>query len=268
MERAAIRRGFVDLEAGQLHYAECGSRDAAAVLLLHQTPRSWREYRLVLPILGARYRAVAMDTVGFGDSSVPDWPATIESWALAARHLLDALGIGRAHVVGHHTGGVVAVELAAAFPERVDRLVLSSTPFTDAGFRRERAQRPPIDEVEPAGDGAHLAALWRKRQPFYPQRRPDLLTAFVIDALGVIDRVEEGHRAVGNYHMEDRIGRVRQPVLVVRAGADPFASPHAAALCARLANGRLVDIDGGMVPLPEQMPEAFATAVLDFLSGS
>lgn len=267
MERAAIRRGFVELEAGQLHYAECGPRDAEAVLLLHQTPRSWTEYRPVLPFLGVRYRAVAMDTVGFGDSVVPAWPATIEGWALAARCLLDALGIDRAHVVGHHTGGVVAVELAAAFPERVDRLVLSSTPFTDAGFRRERAQGPPIDEVEPAEDGAHLVALWRKRQPFYPQRRPDLLTAFVIDALEVIDRVEEGHRAVASYHMEDRIARVTQPALVIRAGADPFASPHAAALCARLANGRLVDIDGGMVPLPEQMPEAFATVVRDFLAG-
>ncbi|RPH61309.1 MAG: alpha/beta hydrolase [Burkholderiales bacterium] len=266
MATAIIRRAFADLGDGPIHYAQCGPEGAEAVLLLHQTPRSWAEYRLVLPILGTRYRAVAMDTIGFGDSARPAWPASIERWAAVAAELLDALGIERAHVVGHHTGGVIAIELAAAFPERVGRLVLSSTPFTDAAFRRARAQRPPIDQVEPSDDGEHLAALWRKRQPFYPHGRPELLTAFVIDALKVIDSVEDGHRAVGNYHMETRIARVVQPALVIRATADPFASPHAAELCARLPAARLVDIDGGMVPLPEQMPEVFATAVLDFLA--
>lgn len=266
MAAAIIHRAFADLGDGQIHYAQCGPADAEPVLLLHQTPRSWAEYRFVLPILGQRYRAIAMDTIGFGDSARPAWAASIERWAAVAVELLDALGIARAHVVGHHTGGVIAIELAAAFPARVDRLVLSSTPFTDAGFRRERAQRPPIDAVEPSDDGAHLAALWRRRQPFYPPGRPELLAAFVLDALKVLDSVEDGHRAVGAYHMEQRIARVAHRALVIRAAADPFASPHAAALCAQLANAKLVDIEGGMVPLPEQMPEAFATAVLDFLA--
>src|SRR5690606_40271044 len=141
----------------------------------------------VLPILGPRYRAIAMDTIGFGDSARPPWPGSIERWAAVAAGLLDALGVERAHVVGHHTGGVVAVELAAAFPERVGKLVLSSTPFTDAPFRRARAQRPPIDEVARSADGTHLVALWRNRQPFYPADRPELLEAFVADALKVID---------------------------------------------------------------------------------
>lgn len=265
MDHAAIRRGYADTDEGQIHYAQCGSRDAEAVLLLHQTPRSWAEFRPVLPLLGARYRAVAMDTLGFGDSAMPAGPASIERWAAAAKQLLDALGIARAHVVGHHTGGVVAIELAAAFPQRVGKLVLSSTPFVDEAFRHARAVQPPIDEVAASADGAHLGALWRKRQPYYPPDRPDLLQAFVLDALKVIDRVEEGHRAVGRYRMEERVSRVTQPVLVIRAGADPFAAPHASALRARLAGARLLDIDGGMVPLPEQMPQAFAAAVLAFL---
>src|SRR5690606_18898439 len=67
MANAAIRRAFADLGDGQVHYAQCGPGDAQVVLLLHQTPRSWAEYRAVLPILGARYRAIAMDTIGFGD---------------------------------------------------------------------------------------------------------------------------------------------------------------------------------------------------------
>ena len=64
-----IRRAFADLSVGQVHYAECGAAPAPPVLLLHQSPRSWTEYREVLPLLGQRYRAIAMDTVGFGDSA-------------------------------------------------------------------------------------------------------------------------------------------------------------------------------------------------------
>ena len=265
MSNAFARCAYADVAHGQIHYAEWGEPAAMPVLLLHQTPRSWTEYRGVLPLLGQRYRAIAMDTAGFGASTRPPGEASIAVWAAAAAALLDALRIERAHVVGHHTGGVIAVELAAAFPSRVHKLVLSSTPYTDAQFRRERAQRPPIDEVTPRADGGHLAELWQRRQPFYPPDRPDLLQAFVCDAMKVMDRLEEGHRAVAGYRMEERIGRIAHPVLVIRAARDPFASPHAQALCARLPQARLVDIAEGMVPLPEQLPDAFAAAVLDFL---
>ncbi|WP_418125049.1 alpha/beta fold hydrolase [Variovorax sp. 160MFSha2.1] len=260
----SIRRAFADLSVGQVHYAACGDPTAPAVLLLHQSPRSWTEYRPVLPLIGARRRAIAMDTAGFGDSADGGVPASIEQWARVACELLDALGIEKVDVVGHHTGGVIALELAAAFPQRVRSLVLSSTPYTDETFRKARAQRPPIDEVAPSEDGTHLAALWQKRQGFYPAGRPELLEAFVLDALKVA-RVEEGHRAVASYRMEERIGRIAQPVLIVRATHDPFAAPHAAELQHHLPQARIVDIEGGMVPLPDQMPDAFARTVLDFL---
>lgn len=260
-----IRRAFADLSIGQVHYASCGEAKAPAVLLLHQTPRSWLEYRKVLPLLGAGWHAIAMDTPGFGDSAPLPGPAGIEPWAQVALELLDSLGIARAHVVGHHTGGVIAIELAAAAPSRVASLVLSSTPFTGEAFRRARAQRPPIDHVAPSADGSHLAALWQGRQGFYPRGRPDLLEAFVRDALKVSGDVEGGHRAVASYRMEDRIALVRQPSLLLRATDDPFAAPHTAKLLQHLPQARVAEIAGGMVPLPDQLPRAFADAVTAFL---
>ena len=262
---APIRRAFADLSVGQVHYAQCGDPRAAPVLLLHQSPRSWAEYRHVLPLLGRRFRALAMDTVGFGDSAAGQAPASIEQWARVAVELLDALNIRAAHVVGHHTGGVIAVELAAAHPSRVRSLVLSSTPYTDEAFRRARADRPPIDEVAPSADGSHLAALWQKRQAFYPKDRPELLEAFVLDALKASGSPEDGHRAVAAYRMEDRIAKVAQPTLILCATDDPFASPHAAEWLTRLPRARVVEIAGGMVPLPDQMPDPFADAIIDFL---
>jgi pimeloyl-ACP methyl ester carboxylesterase len=262
---ATIHRAYADLPHGQVHYAECGAAAAPAVLLLHQTPRSWTEYREVLPLLAARYRAIAMDTAGFGASDPPAGAASIEAWAVIAAQFLEKLGIAQAHVVGHHTGGVIAIELAARHGARVRSLVLSSTPYTDAEFRRVRAERPPIDAVESSGDGSHLAALWRKRQAFYPPDRPELLQAFVRDALQVRGDVEGGHRAVASYRMEERIASVTQPTLVIRAGADPFAAPHAEQWLRLLPQARLADIPEGMVPLPDQLPESFAQAGLRFL---
>lgn len=257
-----IRRGYAPTPTGEVHYASAGFGDP--VLLLHQTPRSWAEYRHVLPLLGRDFRAIAMDTPGMGDSTPVPGTATIEAYAGAAAAFLGALGIARAAVVGHHTGGVIAVELAAAHPELVSALVLSSTPCTDADWRERNRDRPPVDEVEPSGDGSHLRALWGKRQGFYPPGRPDLLTAFVLDALKAGDP-EGGHHAVRAYHMEERLPRIAAPTLLVGATDDPFAFPELPRLAARLPAAEVVEIPGGMVPLPDQLPEAFTDAVTDFL---
>ena len=262
---SATRRGYVSVPHGQMHYAACGDNDGTTppVLLLHQTPRSWREYAAVLPLLGVHRRVIALDTAGFGESD-PVAEAGIEAWAAAAIDALDALGIARAHVVGHHTGGVIAVELAARAPERVASLVLSSTPYTDAAFRRARAERPPIDTVEASGDGHHLAALWQKRQPFYPVDRPELLQAFVADALKASGDVEAGHRAVASYRMEERLAAVRAPVLLLHASDDPFAALHLDEWRRLLPAAAVTTLAGG-VPLPDQCPREFAAAVLAFI---
>ena len=103
-----VERRFVMTRLGRIHVAMAGT--GFPVLLLHQTPRSWDEFRDVVPILGERFHAIAIDTLGFGDSSKPDWAEdTIELWAEATIGVLDALGIERATFAGHHTGSVTAM---------------------------------------------------------------------------------------------------------------------------------------------------------------
>lgn len=260
-----IERGFARVPDGLIHYAAAGQ--GSPVLLLHQTPRSWDEYRDVLPLLGEHHRAVAMDTIGFGESSKPPWPDSIEGYAGVAVTLLDALAIERTAVVGHHTGGVIAIELAASYPDRVSRLILSSTPLVNEALRRERARGQEIDRVTPSEDGSHLTELWRQRMHFYPPGRPDLLTRFVIDALKAGERAVGGHHVVWEYEMEPKLAQVRAPTLVLSATDDHFVYPHARMLADRLRDSRMVEIPGGMVPLPDQLPREFADAVLAFLAG-
>lgn len=261
--KPTVRKGYLDTPVGQLHYAECGA--GAPLLLLHQTPRSVDEYAELLPLLGASVRAVALDTLGFG-ASARLTEHSVERYAAGVLAAMDALDLTQADVLGHHTGGVVAVEVAATAPERVRRLVLSSTPYCDEGFRERRRHAPAIDHVEVQDDGRHLTELWQRRQGFYPYGRPDLLTRFVRDALVLGDDVEKGHGAVGAYRMEDRLGRLTCPVLVVGASADPYAFPHYDELADRIPGSRREVVAGGTVPVMETRASEMASLALSFLS--
>lgn len=259
-----IERVFVDVPAGTIHCACCGT--GPAVLLLHQTPRSWDEFRDVLPRLGRRFRAVAMDTIGFGDSSRPPLDEdSIERWAEVAVQLLDALGIERAIVAGHHTGAAIAIELAAMHASRVDTVVLSAPPFVDAAYRASHEGPPAVDHVTRSADGSHLVELWRIRQPWYPPGDVDLLERFVVDAIKAGPRASHGHTVVARYRMEERLPRIRCPALVVAPAEDPHAWPRAPRVARAIAGSRIVEVPGGMVPLPDQMPEAFARIVEEFV---
>jgi pimeloyl-ACP methyl ester carboxylesterase len=261
-----ITRRFVDVPAGTIHCAIAGA--GKAVLLLHQTPRSWDEYREVLPLLGRNFQAIAMDTIGYGDSSKPALgDDSIERWAEVALSLADALGIARLAVVGHHTGAAIAVEMAAAYPDRIAAAVLSAAPLVDAGFRTRHSGPPRIDNVARRPDGSHLVELWRIRQPWYPPGDIDLLERFLVDAVKAGPRAAEGHAVVARYVMETRLPLIRCPVLVIAPRADPHAYPSARPLAGRIAGSRYVEVEGAMVPLPDQMPERFAELVTEFLLG-
>ena len=260
-----LRFAYVDTANGQIHCAVIGRLDAPPVLCLHQTPRSWDEYRELLPFLASHFRIVAMDTPGMGASAAPAGPASIEYYADTAALLLDALAIERASIVGHHTGGVIAVDLAARYPERVDRLVLSSTAWVDAVNRKRRQGRRPIDAVEERADGSHLTELWALRQAFYPPHRPDVLSRFVHDAIAARDP-EEGHLAVGRYRMEDTIDRVVAPALCIGASADPYAFPELDALVRRLPGAERAVIEGGTVGLLEDRAAEVSALIIRFLS--
>lgn len=261
-----MKRAFADVSVGQLHYAECGDPQAPPVLLLHQTPRSWDEYRAVLPLLGRHFHAIAMDTIGFGDSCKPPLGQdSIEYWAQVAMSLMDALGIERLSVVGHHTGAAIAIELATAYPQRIEAAVLSAPPLVDASFRASHAGPARVDNALHQSDGSHLTALWRQRRPWYPPGDIDLLDRFMVDALKAGVRAAEGHAVVARYLMETRLPLIRCPALVIAPTADPHAYPNAARLALAIAGSRYVELDGGMVPLPDQMPERFAALVTEFL---
>jgi len=81
----------------------------------------------IVPGLAARHQVVCFDNRGIGESDKPAGPYTAAQMAGDALQVLDEAGIGRAHVLGASLGGMIAQELVAAVPERVEKLVLCCT---------------------------------------------------------------------------------------------------------------------------------------------
>ncbi|WLP88645.1 MULTISPECIES: alpha/beta hydrolase [Gordonia] len=280
MTDVTVRCGYADTDLGQLHYAEAGGGGGAPVLLLHQTPRSWDEYREVLPLLAANRRVIAMDMYGFGLSAKPPvgTPQTIEQYALGAITLLDALGIEKFSIVGHHTGSFVASEVASAVPDRVAALVLSGAEYADAEFRDTVTREMHGEEVEggTAGDvdvatveddGSHLQVLWSKRAPVYPDHRPDILNRYIRDALAPGVDPAEGHLACARYRMEDRVDLVSAPILILANTGDPVSYPHRDRVLTAYPNAtsvEMVEIVGGTVPVMEHKTAEVVAALEEF----
>lgn len=124
------RKRFVTVGDARIAYYEEG--EGTPLLLLHGCPFSAFIWRKVVPRLSSRYRCLAPDLLGLGDtetSADADW--SLPAQAAMVVGFLDALGIDRAHVVGHDHGGAVAQLLAAHHAQRVDRLVISNAEAYD-----------------------------------------------------------------------------------------------------------------------------------------
>lgn len=96
------------------------------LVFLHGLSGSWPNWLEQLPVFAAERRVIAVDLPGFGHSPMPAQPITIAGYARMLDGLFDHLGIDAAAVVGNSMGGFIGAELAIAFPQRVERLVLVS----------------------------------------------------------------------------------------------------------------------------------------------
>ncbi|WP_321927504.1 alpha/beta fold hydrolase [Paraburkholderia guartelaensis] len=104
------------------------------VLLIHGSGpgvTAWANWRLTMPELAKRFRVIAPDMVGFGETERPAGHRySMQSWLAHLLGLLDALEIEQAHIVGNSFGGGLALALAIEAPQRVGKLVLMGSAGT------------------------------------------------------------------------------------------------------------------------------------------
>lgn len=124
-----------------LHISDSGVGDRC-VVLLHGYLESMYVWDDFHKLLTPKVRVITVDIPGHGISEVKGEVHTMEMLAEVLRDMLDAMGIERVTMVGHSMGGYVALAFCAAYPERLDGVVLlSSTPNPDTDLKRENRRR-------------------------------------------------------------------------------------------------------------------------------
>ena len=116
----ASRRAQVD--GVSLHYLTAGH--GPPLLLLHGYAETSRMWRPIIPVLAKKFRVIAPDLPGIGDSGIPADGLDMKSAATRIHALVRSLGVEKARVVGHDIGLMVAYAYAAQFPAEVEKLVV------------------------------------------------------------------------------------------------------------------------------------------------
>lgn len=129
-ERDAPWGRLIEVDGRQLHLY-CEGRGSPTVLLEAGLGANFLDWRLVQPALAAHTRICAYDRAGYGWSEPGEKPRTLERLAREQAALADAAGLGPLVIVGHSLGGLVALEGAALFPDRVIGLVLVDSMHPD-----------------------------------------------------------------------------------------------------------------------------------------
>src|SRR5580658_5407312 len=107
----------------KLHYLTAGH--GPAVVLLHGYTQTSRMWKPIIPLLAKKFRVIAPDLPGIGDSEIPEDGLDMKTAAAIRIHALaKSLGVEKASVVGHDIGLMVAYAYAAQFPSEVEKLVL------------------------------------------------------------------------------------------------------------------------------------------------
>ncbi len=268
---------FLAIDGMQVHLRDEGPlSDAAPILLLHGTSDSLHTWDgWVPPLVQSGRRVIRVDLPGFGlTGPFPDGDHRIAAYPRFLSHLLDALQVRRAVVVGNSFGGQVALELALAEPERIERLVL-----VDALAYPRNATKVPIGFVV-----ASLPGLNRLMDYVLPRLvvegsvrsvygDPSRVTPELVDRYYEL-ALREGNRAALRSRFGDlpdeadaqRVKQLRLPVLLLWGGRDQLIPIAAADRFLRdIPGSRLVTFPGlGHVPHQED-PRASVVPVLAFL---
>jgi pimeloyl-ACP methyl ester carboxylesterase len=263
-----MKKAYADIPEGQIYYRIEGS--GQPILLLHAAVSSSDEYARVIPFLSKKYCAVAMDFLGNGNSDSAPYQYQMIDHARTAVNFMDSLGIKRANILGKNAGANVATELAVNWPERVNKLILSSVGyFPDASEGIMMSGHPDFKSftspVEIKPDGSHLMEWWR-RAAFW-EASPEILEERVLEYIKAGPRGEEIHWASGKYDLKARLPLINSKTLVLSGSYDPFY-PVAEKISKLLPKGKLTVIENGSIYVTRIMPEQYAEAVLAFLNTS
>lgn len=264
----AFPRSAVQTRLGPVSVRRSGTA-GPALFLLHGIGGNADAWRAQYAAFGERFRVTGWDAPGYGASF--DFSAEspgVEDYAGAFIALMDAMGVERAHVVGHSLGGLVAACVAANHPERVDRLVLTACSSGHATYDEARRQQVLRTRLEAFASGdvrdyarARVANLLSPSAP----------AEVVEEAVRVMAQIRQpgfpqATRMVSASDIFPYLARIGAPTRVVSGSGDGVTPPELNRKIAAAVKGAgYVGVEGAGHWLLVEHPGPFNAAVLEFL---
>ncbi|MFD4609341.1 MULTISPECIES: alpha/beta fold hydrolase [unclassified Streptomyces] len=133
----AVHHRTATVDGLDVFYREAGDPRAPVVVLLHGFPTSSHMFRHLIPALADRYRVIAPDHIGFGQTAMPspqDFPYTFDALTETTSGLLQRLGVDRFAMYVHDYGAPIGWRLALQAPDRVTAIITQNGNAYDEGF--------------------------------------------------------------------------------------------------------------------------------------
>jgi len=226
-----------------VNYVEEG--DGFPVVLIHGLAGDHTAWLPQLDLFKDRYRVVAMDNPGSGESTPVDAPCTTEELADTMLALMDHLGIEKAHVVGRSLGGLIGQHMALRAPDRMQSLILAaSTAQVDPiGKRVLENMREVLEWRDNWEDWARHSAHVFVAPAFYnnnPAAMARIEALVGNNARSKVSYANLNHTAL-THDTSDRLGEIACPTLIMAGRVDPICSMQGTdILSAGIANSQTV----------------------------
>lgn len=258
---------FVALDDINVYYDLDGPADAPIVLLANSLGTNVHVWDAQLATLAATHRVLRFDMRGHGLTDAGSRPSlSIADFADDAAHLLDALSIGRVTFVGLSIGGMIGQRFAAAYPERVEALVLCATA---SRIGTPDVWQTRIDAVEQGGMHAIVpGVLERWFTPRAHAGQPALVTGFgtMLERTPPVSYIA-ACRAIRDADLRADDAAVRCRTLVIAGAEDAVTTPAMAGeMCALIGGADIRVIEACAHILCAEAPAAFNAVLLPFLA--
>jgi len=257
---------FIENQGAKIYWDEEGSGEPLLLIMgLSYPSYMWHRTR---PSLARRYRTIALDNRGVGQSDAPPGIYSMALMASDAASVLDAAGVHDTHVFGVSMGGMIAQEFALQYPDRVRSLVLGCT--------------TPGGSHAVLGDPAALQIL--TREGMTPEEAKEAIIPFIYDSATPRERIDEdmairmkwyptpqGYagqlQGVIGWEAYSRIGQINASTLVIHGESDRLIPPANAHLIAdRIPRARLFLIPHAGHIFETDQPDVATRAIDKFLT--
>ena len=255
----------IQVNGVRTYYEEIGS--GTPLVLAHGLGGSTELWKHVAGPLAEDFRVVMYDLRGSGRSEVPPGPYTLGQLVADLDGLIEALGLGRALLMGHSISGSLVLAYTAAHPGKVLGVAGVGAPseIPDAGREGLRARAATVESQGMAAVAETVAT--NGMAPSFREAHPDEFRAFIRliesndpNGYGALCRV------VADLDITGELARIQAPVLLVAGDRDAVAPPAATEkTAAAIPNARYVQVEDCAHILPWENPAALLEEATPFL---